>query len=219
MNYLNYGTLPMKPIFLFFLIICCSLLACTPKNEEVTDEQIEVGAANEVLDTIVNTRKDAVRTDENNITPTLPMPQPVIQLLTQRYPGWEEPVYTEGVREAAAAFEQGPSMVRGDFNGDTRQDYALQLQQQNEIIIVAALDGDDGNWQLQELKKDIAFNERGVLKSPYLLRLADRGADLLNPETGKEIAAPYEAIVISLQDNEVVYLFHNGAFEAYNSVD
>jgi hypothetical protein len=133
----------MKPTFLLSLIICSFLLACTPKNEEVTEEQIEVGSATEVLDSIVSTRKDAVQTDENNITPTFPMPQPIIQLLTERYPGWEEPVYTEGVKEAATAYTQGPSIIRGDFNGDSRQDYALQLQQQNSIIIVAVLDGED----------------------------------------------------------------------------
>lgn len=203
----------MKNLFFFILLFS---VACTPKNEEVTDEQIEIGSATEVLDTIANPRKDAVRTDENEITPTLPLPQPVMQLLQEKYPGWEEPEYTEHVRQAASEFDQGPSIVRGDFNGDARQDYAIQLQQENKIIIVAVLDGDDENWQLHELKKDIVFNDRGTLKSPYMLYLADKGTELLNPVSNKEIEIPHEAIVISLQENKNVFLFGNGAFEAYN---
>lgn len=209
----------MKQLFLSFLTTCCFLSACTPKNEEITEEQIEVGTATEVLDSIVNTRKDAVKTDENNITPILPMPQPVIQLLTKRYPGWKEPVYMEGVKEAAAAYDQGPSIIRGDFNGDTMQDYALQFQQQNDLIIVAVLAGENGNWQLQELKKDIVFNDRGVLKSPYLLHIVDRGAELLQPETGREITAPYEAVALSLQENTLIYLYQNGEFELFNNAE
>ena len=213
---MNFGTPTMKNTLLLPLAMSLAMLACTPKNEDIKAENIEVGPASEVIDTIVSPRKDALRTDENNITPVLPMPQSVMQLLAVNYPGWEEPVYTESVLKAATDAKQGPGVVRGDFNGDGRQDYAIQLRQKNKIIVLAVLDGDDENWQFQELKKDIVFNDRGILKSPYMLRVAEKGTDLKHPVTGAEIEAPHEAIVLSIQDNNIVFLLQEGVFEAFS---
>lgn len=199
------------------LLSCFTLLSCTPKNEEVTNEQIEVGSANEVLDTIANTRKDGLQTDENNITPTFPLPQPVMQLLTKRYPAWEEPAYTEVVLEQAEGNLQGPGIVRGDFNGDNLQDYALQLQQKKHVIIVAALQKTEREWQLHEIKKDVLFNERGVLKSPYLLSLTEKGTELKHLERNQEIKSPYKAVSVVLDETAVTYLYEKGKFVPYTT--
>ncbi|HEY4652544.1 MAG TPA: hypothetical protein VIG72_14075 [Pontibacter sp.] len=51
------------------LLITCS---CGPKNKEVTRQQVETGTRTEALDSIANTRKDAVRTDKDTPAPPLP---------------------------------------------------------------------------------------------------------------------------------------------------
>lgn len=207
----------MKPIILSALVFCLMQFACTPKNEEVTEEQIEVGPAEEVIDTIANTKKDALKTDENNITPIFPLPQPVLQLLSQQYPGQQELTFTEGVLQRAEDNTQGPGIVRGDFNGDNLQDYAVQLQQNKQLVIVVAMNGANDNWQLYEIKKDILFNDRGTLKSPYLLRLTQAGTELEHQTTQKEITTPYDAVTVSLDGNDTAYLYENGKFEGYNT--
>lgn len=195
------------------------LFACTPQNEEVTEEQIDTKSTEEVVDTLANTRQDAVNIDENNQTLNFPIPPAVTQLVADRYVSWQEPSYTENVLQQAENNTQGPGTIRGDFNGDNQQDYAMQFQQQRQVVIVAIMSESNGNWQLHELKKDILFNDRGELKSPYLLSLTESGEKLQHPETRKQVTTPYNAITLNLDGDEAIYLYENGQFEAYQPVN
>jgi hypothetical protein len=56
----------MKTTYLLAILILA--VSCGPKNEEVTDEQIEIGSRTEVLDSIANTREDGVDVDVINDT-------------------------------------------------------------------------------------------------------------------------------------------------------
>ncbi|GAB3532732.1 hypothetical protein GCM10027443_16970 [Pontibacter brevis] len=200
---------------LYLLALTLTAFACTPENEEVKDEYVEVAPVPEALDSITNTKKDAVKTDENDTSPTMPMPQPVMQLLSERYEGWEQPTLAEEARARAGDNTQGPMIVRGDFNGDNFQDLALQLKQGSDIVIVAALQVDEENYKLYELKRDILFNERGKLKSLYYLYHIDEGEELHNDVTNEDIEAPHEAVAVGLEGDKIVYLFQNGEFEEY----
>ncbi|MEJ8802235.1 hypothetical protein [Pontibacter sp. H249] len=191
--------------------------ACSPKNEEVKDEQVDVAPQEEALDTVANTRLDAVKTDEDVITPTLPLPQPVLQLLTQKYPGYEQPVLADAASKQGTGNEQGPFIVRGDFTNDPQQDYALQLQHGKNLIIVAAIDTGNGNWSLQELKRDILFNDRGSLKSLYYLMLAEPGQELQDEESGAQIKLETEAVAVGLDDDVTVYVYRDNSFKVYNT--
>ncbi|MBF9252657.1 hypothetical protein I2I11_05080 [Pontibacter sp. 172403-2] len=201
------------------LLLLLAMAACSPKNEEVTDEQIEVGADGQALDTIANTKKDALKTDEKTISPTLPIAQPVLQLLEQRYPGWKQPELTAMAEQNAATGEQGPTLVHGDFNGDNRQDYALQLQQQRNLVIAAVLDAGDGSWELYELKQDKLLNEQDSLKSSYYLYLIDKGEIIENTSTAGGTAAPNDALGVGNAANHTAYLYQNGKFEPYSPAD
>lgn len=200
---------------LYLLALTMAAFACSPKNEEVQEEHVEVAPIPEALDTVTSTRKDAVRTDENDTEPTLPMPQPVMQLLTEQYEGWERPVLAAEAMAHTAQHTQGPMIVRGDFNGDNNQDIALQLRQGNKIVIVAALQMDDENYELYELKRDILFNERGTLKSLYYLYRIEQGEELHDDAANENIEAPHDAIGVGVTGDNVAYLFQDGDFEEY----
>lgn len=205
----------MKNIFLLALTGATLLIAaCTPKNEEVTDEQIQVSPPAEALDSIADTEKDGLRTDENEINPTLPLPQPVLQLLTQKYPGWEQPDLTNEAKLNAEAFDQGPFIVRGDFNGDAYQDYALQLQKGKEILVIGVINDSNGTWTAHELTKDILFNDRGKLKSMYYLHLSEKGS-IVTSNDNKTIVLPYEAVAVGIENKSRVYALQDGTFQAY----
>ncbi|WP_439879851.1 hypothetical protein ACSX1A_11800 [Pontibacter sp. MBLB2868] len=201
-------------------ILAALLLAlagsCSPKNEEVQDEQVEVNSPSEGLDSIAITKKDALKTDENEINPTMPLPPPVLRLLSERYPGFKQPTLSAGVRAMADAHEQGPYIVRGDFNGDTRQDYALQLQQDRNVIVLAILDAGNGNWDVHELQKDILFNDRGELKSLYYLYLTEIGEEIMDPATNEVFEAPHDAVSVGIEKNTTTYVYQSGSFEAYS---
>ncbi|NDK55249.1 hypothetical protein [Pontibacter fetidus] len=55
-------------------LLLLTMYSCGPKNQEVTDEQVETGSRTEVLDSVANTREDAVRIDENDTVDTLTAP-------------------------------------------------------------------------------------------------------------------------------------------------
>jgi hypothetical protein len=195
--------------------LICAALGCTPKNEEVQEQHVEIAPPVEALDSIASTSKDALKTDENDINPTLPMPQPVMQLLTKQYREWEQPTLAEETSERAQNYTQEPTLVRGDFNGDTLQDLALQLQQNDYIVVVAALQTSEGSYELQELKRDILFNDRGKLRSLYFLYRIEQGESLHNDTTNQVIEAPHDAVALGIADDIVAYLYENGEFRQY----
>lgn len=200
---------------LYLLALPLAAFACTPQNEEVKEEHVKVAPVPEALDSIANTKKDGVKTDENDTNPTMPMPQPVMQLLTEQYKGWEKPTLSAEASARAENRTQGPMIVRGDFNGDTLQDLALQLQQGDDVVIVAALQVDEGNYKLYELQRDILFNERGKLKSLYYLYPIEQGDELHDDTANEDVEAPYDAVAVGIEGDNVVYLFQNGEFEKF----
>lgn len=199
---------------LLYLLPLC-LLACSPENEEVQDEHVEVAPPAEALDSIADTEKDALRTDENEISPTLPLPPPVMRLLADKYPDWESPEVSKEAQQQAEEHLGSPAVTRGDFDGDTRQDVALQLQKGEEIVIVAALQQQDGNYSLVELDRDILFNERGTLKSLYYLYSLPQGEQVQDMHNMNEIELPHDAIAVGVGNEVNVYLYQNGDFASF----
>ncbi|WP_266202489.1 hypothetical protein [Pontibacter kalidii] len=202
----------MKSI-LYLLPLC--LLACSPENEQVQDEHVQVAPPAKALDSIANVEKDAVRTDENVIDPTLPLPQPVMQLLAERYPDWEVPEMTASAQQQAAEFASDAAFARGDFDGDTRQDVTLQLQQGKDMVIVAALQPQEGKYELVELKRDILFNERGTLKSPYYLYRLPQGEQVQDLHSMNEVELPHDAIAVGVGQEVNAYIYQDNGFESF----
>ncbi len=191
-------------------------LACSPKNEEVQTSHIETEKADSVADSIATTVKDGTATARPHETPALPLPQPVLQLLASRYPGWKEPVLLDIAKENASGKAQGPLTVQADFNGDTLQDIALQIQHGQDVVIMALLQ-DSGSWQLHELKKDILFNDRGTYKSPYHLYLTQTGEQLYNYDSNKNFTTEHDAVSVSISNSTITYLYEGNKFKAYET--
>ncbi|WP_299754198.1 hypothetical protein [uncultured Pontibacter sp.] len=198
---------------LYLLPLC--LLACSPENEEVQEQHVQVAPPAEALDSITDTGKDALRTDENEIAPVVPLPQPVMQLLAAQYQGWERPEIAANAQQQAEEHPGTPAMAHGDFNGDNRADVALQLRQGDELIIVAAVQQQDGKYELVELKRDILFNERGNLKSLYYLYRLPQGEQIQNAHNMNEIELPHDAFVLGVGQQKSVYIYQNGGFINY----
>lgn len=204
--------------FILYLLLPFCLFACSPENEEVKDEYVDVAPPSDALDSIADTRKDAVKTDENEIKPTMPLPQPVMQLLAEEYPGWEKPEIAASAKLQAAEHNGSPAIARGDFNGDNRQDVALQVRQGRNVVMVVAFQTGDYEYQLVELKRDILFNERGTLKSLYYLFTVPQDEEL---ETigGEEVSIAQDAIAVGIENDIATYLYQDGSFQRFDAVD
>ncbi|GAB3830684.1 hypothetical protein GCM10028895_47070 [Pontibacter rugosus] len=183
------------------------------------DEYVETTPPSAALDSIANVPKDNAKTNKTTATPTLPLPQPVMQKLTEQYPGWEKPAIAAYAEARAEAQNGSAAIARGDFDGDTRQDVALQFQLGDDVVLVAALQKEDGNYVLEELNRDILFNERGKLKSLYYLFTQDGGDNIFNTATSQEIELPHDAVSVGLENSLVTYLYQNGGFEKINVQD
>ncbi|RIJ42715.1 hypothetical protein [Pontibacter oryzae] len=200
----------------YLLASALFLLACSPENEQVQDENIDVGPPSEALDSIADTPKDGVATDNNNINPTLPLPQPVMQLLAQKYAGWQKPELSEAALQHPEVQTGSAAITRGDFDGDTRQDVALQLQQGKEVVVVAALQYEEMNYKLVELKRDILFNNRGSLTSLYYLYTLGPGQEVTNQETGQPTRLPHDAVVLGIEDAATLYYINGDSIQKFN---
>ncbi len=193
------------------LILC--LLACSPENEEVQDEHVQVAPPQEALDSIANTAKDAVKTDENNISPTFPLPPALLQQLADKYPQWQYPELMADAVQQAVEHTESPAITRGDFTGDNLQDIALQLQKGDKVMMVAAVQQQDGNYQLYELMQDIMFNERGKLKSLYYLYRIRQGEEVENPNNANKLELPHDAIAVGVGKETTMFMYQDGRFE------
>lgn len=202
----------LKPI-LAILVLASS---CGPDNQEVTDEQVETGNRVEVLDSIANTRKDALRTDENELTESLPLPAGALTLLDKQYPGWQPPVLPQDKDSDSKNSLPGSTFVQGNFNNDTLTDYALQLQQGEDVVIVALLQ-DSATWEAHELKRDILFNERGKLISLYNVELVEKGTLLQDKAAQQSIKAPTDGIALRIANSPTAYIYNNKNFRAYTA--
>ncbi|MBC5992565.1 hypothetical protein [Pontibacter cellulosilyticus] len=202
----------MKNLAILLILVAFS---CSPKNEEVKDEQIDLGPPAEALDSAASPDKDATKINETSQETYLPLPQPVLQLLAQKYPGHKQPILTQGIRAQDDKGEQGPFVISGYFTDDTYLDHALQLQHEKNVIIVAATDIGDNQWRLHELKRDILFNDRGTLRSVYDLNVTEQGQELQNAETGETLKLQKDAIGVKFEDNITTYVYQNNGFTAY----
>ncbi|TPE44300.1 hypothetical protein [Pontibacter mangrovi] len=186
------------------------ILACSPKNEEVKDEQVQVAPQAEALDSIASTEKDALKTDENEISPTLPLPPDVMQLLAEEYPGWEQPEIAPAAQQKAKEYASAPSLARGDFDGDSRQDVALQLAKEKELRLIVALQTQEGKYKLVELKQGTLDNGNGQ-SSYYLYRVAPDEW----PENAELPKLAQEAIGVGTGEKARLYIYQNGTFKSY----
>lgn len=204
----------MKLIRYCLLLLLTPIFCCSPKNEEASEEHIDTDLSGETIDSLSNSRRDIVtRPDTENLDP-LPLPQPVLQLLEQHYRGWEKPALMSSAENGSGILNQSSFMVSGDFNGDNHQDYAIQIQKDKHVVIIAFLYS-SGNWQVQELKKDILFNDRGTLKSLYQLELAEKGTTLQNQESNQEFTLQNDAVSVGIENNRTTYVLENSRFKGY----
>ncbi|TXK49645.1 hypothetical protein FVR03_06015 [Pontibacter qinzhouensis] len=190
--------------------------ACGPKADTVTTDNIS--SPDSTSEAVINSPKDGTATSPEDENWKQVLPQEVKALLNRRYPGWEQPVLVKEVGRQMPPKAQGPLLVKADFDGNNKEDLALQVRYKEEVLMLAFLQ-QEASWQLHQLKKDILFNERGKLKSPFYLYLAKAGLRVRNANHPQPTATKVAAIGIGLDDNVTVFVYEAGSFQAFEVVD
>lgn len=199
----------------YLILLTILAFSCSPKNEEVTDEQVDISPPEAALDSVVSAEKDGTTIDQTDEETDVPIPQPVLQLLSQQYPGYKKPKLIEEIIKKHDEEEQGPYLVSGYFTNDTYLDHALQLQHNKNVYIVAALDTGGNKWSLHELKRDIMFNDRGTLRSVYRLILTKSGKSITDQESDEKLELKRDAISVGFEDNVTTYVYRDNRFRSY----
>ncbi len=153
-------------------------------------------------------------------TPDLPLPIKV--LLNGNFPGWSFPEVSEddcyAVRECGG-FEAYAQMIKGDFNGDGLQDYAVLIQQSAEandkgvakplIVHIVAFFRKAGGYKMH-----LVTSEGG--SDLILMREGEPDYDY---EAQRDFTYPRDSISSGMGMGGTSYIWENGRFRALTTSD
>jgi hypothetical protein len=153
-------------------------------------------------------------------TPELPLPIKV--LLNRNFPGWSFPEVSEddcGAVRECGGLEAYAQMIKGDFNADGLQDYAVLIQQSAEandkgvakplfVHIVAFFRKPSG------YKMHLVTSEGG--SALILMRKGETDYDY---ESERDFTYPRDSIFSGIGMGGTSYIWENGRFRALTTSD
>lgn len=153
-------------------------------------------------------------------TPDLPLPIEV--LLNRNFPDWSFPEVSEddcaAVRECGGP-EAYAQMIKGDFNGDGRTDYAVLIQQSAEandkgiarplIVHIVAFFRKPGGYKMQPVTSE----------GGNALILMPKGGEDYDYEGQRNFTYPRDSIFSGEGMGGTSYIWENGRFRALTTSD
>ena len=194
-------------------------LACSPENKEVRTEQVTLkkrSRPQQILPS--NRRRMALPLFRPTPPPSYRFRSPPYSFSVKSIRNGMNRYYSKKLYRQPPSEEQGPLLVKGNFDGNELQDIALQVRHQKNIIVVALLQ-DSSQWQLHELKKDILFNDRGAYKSLYFVYLTVAGSKIYNYRTRQNFTTPFDAVSVGIDNRSTTFVYEKGKFVAYDTGD
>ncbi len=155
----------LKTALLLFFLAGCN--ATEKKPDIKTDPEA-------VRDTLENTKKDGVAVEKPILTEKEKMPPALIAALDQTHPGWELPEFSPAWLANFDDSLRNLTWVKGDFDKNKTEDYAIQVLIKDSISVIAFLQqprSDRFNHFLLERGPLLSNNHKNEpLKSFYSLR-------------------------------------------------
>jgi hypothetical protein len=153
-------------------------------------------------------------------TPDLPLPIKV--LLNRNFPGWEFPEVSEddcyAIRECGG-LEAYAQMIKGDFNEDGLQDYAVLIQQSAEatdkgaarplVIQIVAFFRKSGGYKMHPVSSEGGGS----------LILMPKGESDYDYEAQQDFTYPRDSIFSGMGMGGTSYIYENGRFRALTTSD
>lgn len=197
---------------LLLLASCGSDSADGNYNRAADDELIE-----EQIDTDTKASIDSVAraADEGSILH--PLPDTLTTLLQQRQPKAEVATLSDQTMSNKTSQVDNPVYLRGNLNGNSAPDYAVQVLQNDSIHILAFLDYTTP--QTRELKVASypaqQLNDRRY--STFQLRLAPQDSLVRNPRQQKLTNLKTDGISVIEDNRTTLYVLQNGRFIPFDA--
>ena len=136
------------------------------------------------------------------------MPSEIQNRLSSKYQGWRLAEPSREDRQTCFDKRSGfqPSVVWGDFNGDRQRDYAVQITQRRQVILLVFLN------------QGMTYTEYAVNSDPLggtipVLGVSKRGEKYLDHERNRNSIFPFETVTaIYCESSAVSFIFRNGRF-------
>ncbi|TPE45281.1 hypothetical protein [Pontibacter mangrovi] len=196
---------------LFFLASCGSDSADGNYNRAADEDLIE-----EQVDTGTKATIDSVAQAAEEGTILQPLPDTLVSLLEQRQPETEVATLTDQAMANKRLQVDNPLFLRGNLNGNSTPDYAVQVLQNDSIHLLAFL---DYTQKPQEVKVATypAQQLNGRRYSSLQLKLAPQDSLVRNPRRQKITNLKADGISV-LQDNRTtLYVLQNGRFIPFDA--
>ncbi|WP_162051474.1 hypothetical protein [Pontibacter pamirensis] len=176
-------------------------------SDELIDEQIDAGTKT-AIDSI------ARATNEGKIL--YPLPDTLITLLEQKQPQARVATMTDAAMSSERLLVKNPIFLRGNLNGNSSMDYAVQVLQNDSIQILAFLDYTDQAREV-EIASYPATKLDAEWYSTYQIRLAPKDSLVMDNRSQKRIPLPTDGVSVVSEDRTILYLMQDGRFIPFDA--
>lgn len=202
---------------LVFLAAFLMLVSCGPdtadgnyeqmSDKEFVDEQVDAGTKASI-DSIART------TAEGKML--YPLPDTLLTLLEQKQPRARVATLPDETMMNERLEVRNPLFLRGNFNGNTSLDYAVQVLQNDSIHILAYT---DYAGQAREVKVASYPAQKldGEWYSTYQLKLAPKDSLVQDVRDQRRIPLPTDGISVIHENRTTLYLMQNGRFIPFDA--
>ncbi|MFD3001395.1 hypothetical protein ACFS7Z_13560 [Pontibacter toksunensis] len=176
-------------------------------SEELIDEQIDAGT---------KTAIDSVARATNEGKILYPLPDTLLTLLEQKQPQAKVATMTDAAMSNERLMVENPLFLRGNLNGNSSMDYAVQVLQNDSVQILAYLDYKD---QAREAK--VASYPATKLDaewySTYQIRLAPKDSLVMDNRSQKRIPLPTDGVSVVAEGRTTLYVLKDGRFIPFDA--
>ncbi|WP_266203301.1 hypothetical protein [Pontibacter kalidii] len=201
----------IAPAILILLASCGSDSADGNYNRAASDELIA-----EQVDTGTKATIDSIAQVAEEGTILHPLPDTLTRLLQQKQPQAQVATLTDQAMANKTAQVDNPLYLRGNLNGNSTPDYAVQVLQNDSIHILAFL---DYTRKPQEVKVAAypAQQLNGSRYSTFQLRLAPQDSLVRNPRRQQMTSLKTDGISVIEDNRTTLYMLQNGRFIPFDA--
>ncbi|WP_210489294.1 hypothetical protein [Rufibacter aurantiacus] len=199
------------------------LLSCSPEKARETLAEEPVATADtpleEVADSVTDASLDGTATTTVPLDVRQQLPAELEVHLDRTHGLWQFPTLTPTDSQRVPQEEQGPYYVQADFNGDKKQDYAIQLVERDSAFVYAFVKRSEGDFQEFLLERDKLYDMDGKKRSIHYLRLAKKNDRLYDHATRQQTNIAQDGISVGAENYIATYVWEKGKFRKIESGD
>lgn len=183
--------------FLLFIIYCHR----KENNAELTTEP------QKVKDTVQSEKPDGVAVEDPQLLQTDKMPPLLVKQLDTFYPGWQIPEFSQTLLVRLEAPKRNLIWIKGDFDKNKQEDYAVQVVFQDSISVIAFLQqtGKDTFTRKVLARESLIMDEKKSLKSFCYLTFLAKNDSVYDGHLNTYHKIPQDAIFVSQNNDAAVF--------------